>query len=102
MQNMLEKKQMEAWGQFITKRRMKLMKVSNSTSPQQSHLAPPTTSSSEPPSITGKLTTTIQGTGAVSPCFRRRLPRYSRLEWFFKFSYWDHTPQNITFNQWPT
>ncbi|KNF02672.1 hypothetical protein PSTG_03958 [Puccinia striiformis f. sp. tritici PST-78] len=67
MQNMLEKKQMEAWGQFITKRRMKLMKVSNSTSPQQSHLAPPTTSSSEPPSITGKLTTTIQGTGAVSP-----------------------------------
>ncbi|PLW24109.1 hypothetical protein PCASD_06725 [Puccinia coronata f. sp. avenae] len=60
MQNMLEKKQMEAWGQFITKRRMKLMRVSNSTSPH----ALVATASSDP---TNGSTGTIQGTGAVSP-----------------------------------
>ncbi|KAA1112349.1 hypothetical protein PGTUg99_019292 [Puccinia graminis f. sp. tritici] len=60
MQNMLEKKQMEAWGQFITKRRMKLMRVSNSSSP---HILSPSPISD--PSVGNKMT--IQGTGAVSP-----------------------------------
>ncbi|OAV88294.1 hypothetical protein PTTG_29076 [Puccinia triticina 1-1 BBBD Race 1] len=60
MQNMLEKKQMEAWGQFITKRRMKLMRVSNSSTP--SHGLSSGLSVSDPSSSGG-----IQGTGAVSP-----------------------------------